>query len=118
IRQPALAGTAIATIAEQAPGRAILGLGAGVSGFSALGIRRDRPAVALRETIQFLRRFWGSEEPFSFVGETFSFHDARLGFRPPAPPQIVVAGRGPQVLEIAGEFADGVLVGTFVEGPL
>jgi 5,10-methylenetetrahydromethanopterin reductase len=118
VRHPALTGTAIATIAEGAPGRAILGLGAGVSGFSALGIRRDRPALALRETIEFLRRFWASAEPFSFEGETFSFHDARLGFPLSSPPRVFVAGRGPQVLEVAGELADGVLVGTFVDGPL
>src|SRR5439155_14916012 len=88
------------------------------SGFTALGIRRDRPALALRETIEFLRRFWSSDEAFSFEGETFSFHDARLGFRPAPPPKVFVAGRGPQVLEAAGELADGVLVGTFVDGPL
>src|SRR5512142_2558626 len=51
IRHPALTGAAIATVADLAPGRAILGLGAGVSGFAALGIQRDRPATALRETI-------------------------------------------------------------------
>ena len=61
--------------------------------------RRDRPALALRETIEFLRRFWSSDEAFSFEGETFAFHDARLGFRPAPPPKVFVAGRGPQVLE-------------------
>src|SRR4051812_13371354 len=44
IRHPALTGTAIATVEDAAPGRAILGLGAGASGFDALGIRRAHPA--------------------------------------------------------------------------
>src|SRR4051794_3333327 len=38
IRHPALTGTAIATVDELASGRAILGLGAGASGFAALDI--------------------------------------------------------------------------------
>lgn len=119
IRHPALTGTAIATVADAAPGRAILGLGAGASGFGALGIRRDRPATALREMIGFLRRLWEAREPFSVAGETLSFQDARLGFRPePARIPIHLAGRGPKILELAGELADGVLVATFLDGPL
>ena len=117
IRHPALTGTAIATVADLAPGRAILGLGAGASGFGALGVRRDRPATALREMILFLRRFWTAPEPFTFGGETVAFRDARLGFGPARVP-IHLAGRGPKILDLAGELADGVLVATFLDGPL
>jgi len=122
IRHPALTGAAIATVADVAPGRAVLGLGAGASGFGALGVRRDRPATALREMIVFLRQFWGAREPFTFSGDTVNFHDARLGFTVPGPGQaaipIYLAGRGPKILELAGELADGVLVATFLDGPL
>lgn len=123
IRHPALTGAAIATVEDMAPGRAILGLGAGASGFAALGVRRDRPAVALREMILFLRQFWATREPFSFEGSTVSFRDARLGFAPGdaragASIPVYLAGRGPKILELAGELADGVLVATFLDGPL
>ncbi len=119
IRHPALTGAAIATVEDIAPGRAILGLGAGASGFAAMGIRRDRPALALREMIAFLRKFWSAEDVFTFEGATVTLKDARLGFRPPtgAVP-IHLAGRGPMILDLAGELADGVLVATFLEGPL
>ncbi len=141
IRHPALTGTAIATVADMAPGRAILGLGAGASGFGALGVRRDRPATALRDMIVFLRRFWSAQETFAFESETLTFKDSRLGFLPGPPPEgdsvpasatvsgraraagpasipIYLAGRGPKILELAGELADGVLVATFLDGPL
>ncbi len=118
IRHPALTGAAIATVAEAAPGRTILGLGAGVSGFSALGIHRDQPAIALRDTIDFLRHFWATAEHFEFARRTLEFHGGRLGFAPTGPIPIYLAGRGPRILELAGELADGVLVATFLDGPL
>lgn len=120
IRHPALTGAAIATVDDVAPGRAILGLGAGASGFAAMGIRRDRPAVALREMIGFLRQFWAAGEAFTYEGSTVSLRDARMGFQPAGGRTIPIhlAGRGPLILELAGELADGVLVATFLHGPL
>ena len=137
IRHPALTGAAIATVEDLAPGRAILGLGAGASGFGALDVRRNRPATALRDMIVFLRRFWTPGEPFTFERDTLTFRDSRLGFRPalsapsaasapsalaapltPSAIPIYLAGRGPRILELAGELADGVLVATFLDGPL
>jgi 5,10-methylenetetrahydromethanopterin reductase len=118
VRHPALTGTAIATLQEATGGRAVLGLGAGWSGFEALGIERTAPATALREAITFLRRFWVSTEPVSFAGSAFSFHAGRLHHPLDAPVPIAVAGRGPRILELAGELADTVLVATFTDGPL
>ncbi len=118
VRHPALTGTAIATLHEATAGRAVLGLGAGWSGFQAMGIERHAPATALREAVIFLRRFWVSEEPISFMGSSFGFHDARLHHPLPAPVPIAIAGRGPRILELAGELADTVLVATFTDGPL
>jgi 5,10-methylenetetrahydromethanopterin reductase len=118
VRHPALTGTAIATLQEATGGRAMLGLGAGWSGFQALGIDRTAPATALREAVTFLRRFWVSTEPISFAGTTFSFHEGRLHHPLESPVPIVIAGRGPRILELAGELADTVLVATFTDGPL
>lgn len=118
IRHPALTANAIATVADASGGRAILGLGAGASGFGALSIERPAPATAIRETIELSRRLWSSTDAFSYEGRQVAFKDSRLGFLPPAPIPIWIAGRGPQILELAGELADGVLVASFVDGPL
>ena len=54
-RHPALTAMAIATLDEISAGRAVLGLGAGVSGFAELGIRPLRPPRAIREAIGLIR---------------------------------------------------------------
>ena len=118
VRHPALTGTAIATLQEATGGRAVLGLGAGWSGFQALGIERRAPATALREAVTFLRHFWVSEEPVSFTGSSFTFREARLHHPLPAAVPIAIAGRGPRILELAGELADTVLVAPVTDGAL
>jgi len=118
VRHPALTGTAIATLQEATGGRAVLGLGAGWSGFDALGIERKAPATALRDAVTFLRRFWTSTTTISYASTTFAFHEGRLHHPLDTPVPIAIAGRGPRILELAGELADTVLVATFTDGPL
>jgi 5,10-methylenetetrahydromethanopterin reductase len=111
-RHPALTAAAIATVDEMAGGRAILGMGAGASGFSSLGIDRTRPAVALREAIQVIRALWRGER-VDFRGEVVRLQGGKLDFPARQDIPIVVAGRGPRILEVGGEVADGVIIGTF-----
>src|SRR5689334_7508305 len=54
-RHPALTAMAIATLDEISNQRAILGVGAGISGFVELGVVRKKPAVAIREMIEVVR---------------------------------------------------------------
>jgi 5,10-methylenetetrahydromethanopterin reductase len=118
IRHPALTASAIATLDESSGGRAILGLGAGASGFAALGIDRTQPALALREAIELMRLLWAADGPMDYEGRTTAFRGDRLLYPVPRSIPVHVAGRGPKILELAGEVADGVLVATFVDGPL
>jgi 5,10-methylenetetrahydromethanopterin reductase len=115
-RHPALTAVAVATLDELAGGRAVLGLGAGVSGFAALGIARDRPATAVREAVSLVRRLWAGET-VTQAGQVVRFHGGRLDFpaRPSIP--ILVAGRGPRILEAAGAVADGAIVGALLSPP-
>lgn len=118
VRHPALTGTAAATLAEATGGRAVLGLGAGVSGFAAMGIERRAPATALREAVAFLRRFWTEPARFTFESRSFTWRDGRLHDPIDGGIPIMIAGRGPKVLELAGEQADLAFVATFTNGPL
>jgi 5,10-methylenetetrahydromethanopterin reductase len=113
IRHPALTAVAIATLDEASDGRAILGIGAGGSGFKQLGISRTRPALAVRESIELIRRLWNGEE-FEFHGEIVHWNRGALEFkcRPDIP--IVIAARGPQLLELSGEMADAAIVASGV----
>ena len=114
IRHPLLTAAAIATVDEAAQGRAILGIGAGVSGFDALGIKRIAPATAVREMIDLCRRFWAGES-VDHEGKHAVAHAARLSFPARGIP-IYVAGRGAKILAAGGELAEGVIIGHFTSG--
>lgn len=111
IRHPLLTAAAIASVDELSGGRAILGIGAGISGFDALGIKRVSPVKALRDAIDLSRRFW--------IGETVTSSSdfvpakaATLGFAAREIP-VFITGRGPMVLALGGEIADGIIIGHF-----
>jgi 5,10-methylenetetrahydromethanopterin reductase len=113
IRHPALTAVAIATLDEVSQGRAILGLGAGGSGFRELGIERVRPVRAIREAIDVIRRLWTGEE-FAFEGQVVSWRGGQLDFEVRDSIPIVIVGRSPLLLELAGEVADGSIIATGV----
>lgn len=110
-RHPALIATATATLDELSGGRAVLGLGAGGTNHRALGIERRAPARALRDGVELIRALWAGATT-TVEGDVVRAREAKLDFT--APRQripIYIGGRGPRVLELAGEVADGVIVG-------
>ncbi len=108
---PALTATAIATVDEISGGRVLVAMGAGGSGFPAMGIARTKPATAIREAIEIMRGMWHGET-VTLKGKVIGLERGRLGFsaRPDIP--IFVATRGGAVLRMAGEVADGVMIAT------
>jgi 5,10-methylenetetrahydromethanopterin reductase len=110
-RHAALIATAIATLDELSDGRARLGLGAGGTNHRALGVRREAPAAALREAVGLIRGLLSGER-VTVDGRVVHAEDARLDFAPRrADVPVLIGARGPRVLELAGELADGVIVG-------
>jgi 5,10-methylenetetrahydromethanopterin reductase len=110
-RHPALIATAIATLDELSGGRAVLGLGAGGTNHRALGVRREAPVAALAEAIELIRGLLAGRE-LTLDGRVVHAESARLDFTPlRASIPIYVGARGPRMLELAGERADGVIVG-------
>src|SRR4051794_25637283 len=79
-RHPALTAMATATLDELSGGRALLGLGAGVSGFAELGLAQPRPAKAVGEAIELVRRLLTGRH-IAFEGTVFKF-EGRLDFQP------------------------------------
>lgn len=111
-RHPALLAQACATIAELAPGRfrAIIGSG---SHFETLpGYGNKKPVAGLREATDLMKRLWHGEK-VTIDGEVFKFKDGSLDWKPTAVPELYIASRGPKILQLAGEVADGILVGSF-----
>jgi 5,10-methylenetetrahydromethanopterin reductase len=109
-RHPALTAMAIATLDEISGGRAVLGIGAGISGFAELGIERRKPPRAMREMIELIRRLLRGEQ-VDFQGEVISFRDGHLSFKPArADIPVYVASNGPLGQRMAGAVADAIIM--------
>ena len=108
-RHPAVTAAAAATVNELSGGRLVVTLLAGGSMvLSPMGIERARPARVVADSVQALKRLWSGAE-VSWRGETCSLDRARLGMGPQSIP-IWIASRGPRLLALAGQQADGVIL--------
>jgi 5,10-methylenetetrahydromethanopterin reductase len=117
-RHPALTAMAIATLDEVSGGRAILGLGAGVSGLRELGVDASRSAVAIREAVTLVRGLLAGQT-VTLKGEQVSFDDGRLDVRAPrADVPIYVASQREAGCRVAGRVADGAIMQGCVAEPL
>jgi probable F420-dependent oxidoreductase len=110
-RGPATLAMCAAGIAEVAPGRFCLGIGAGSQPIveSWNGGVFGRPVTRVREMTQFLRRALGGER-VAFRGETFAVDGFRLSRPPEHAIPIYVAALRPGMLRVAGEVGDGVII--------
>lgn len=108
-RHPSLTAMAIATLDEISGERAVLGLGAGISGFTELGLRQQQVARRSAEAIHLIRRLLTGED-VEIHGDVFSF-SGRLNFKPPRDDvQIYLAAGGPMMLRAGGMLANGVII--------
>ncbi len=101
-----------AGMAAVSGGRFILGLGVGhkpsVEGRDGVPFRQ--PMARLRETITIVRALLAGED-VAHEGRHFNISSASLGGAAPKDRvPIYIAALGPQMLEMAGEMADGVLM--------
>ncbi len=103
-RHPAVSASGAATLAEMAPGRAVLGVGSGDSSVHNAGVRPARMAETRAYTMS-IRELLATGETV-YDGET-----AKLTWGPADVP-VYLAASGPKTLELAGEVADGVIIQT------
>jgi len=110
-RGPATLASTAAGLADLAPGRFVLGIGAGSQPIveSWNGGQFSRPATRVRETAQFLRKALAGERVV-FKGETFSVDGFRLTRVPAHPVPIYVAALREGMLKVAGQVGDGVIL--------
>ncbi|MCY4103522.1 MAG: LLM class flavin-dependent oxidoreductase [bacterium] len=109
LRHPALIASAAATIAECSGGRAVIGIGPGGHEFpSQFAMRPKSPLTMLREAVVIIRQL--SSGSADFRGDYFCADGSALGWRIDPPPPIFLSARGPRMLELSGEIADGIIV--------
>ena len=113
VRTPSLAAMTAATLQSLNPdGDVWIGLGVSAPGIlRAHGAPKvERPIAMMREYVALLRECL-SGESVTFEGDFWSVKRFRLGLRQgERRPKIVMAALGPQMLKLAGEVADGVLL--------
>ncbi len=111
-RTPVILGMATATLNHLAPGRFALGIGLSsktiVEQWHGLAFT---PALAqIREAVEIVRKV-ASGERVAHEGQHYRVKGFRLTSPPPkAPVRVYLAALGPEMLELAGEIADGVLL--------
>jgi 5,10-methylenetetrahydromethanopterin reductase len=118
VRNPAFLAATFSTLDDLAPGRVILGLGAWWDPLATkVGISRDKPLRAMRETVAAVRGLLAGGA-VTMDGEFVHLDGVELDYvhqerRPKAVP-IVIGATGMQMMELAGEIADGALLNYLV----
>ena len=102
------------TLDDLAPNRIICGIGAWWDPLAHnVGIERRKPMVAMRETIEVMRRLLNMER-VTFHGEFHHVEGIELdvvhGRREPRHVPIMIGATGDKMIELAGEIADGVVM--------
>ena len=105
-RHPTVTASAMLTLNELAPGRVFVGLGTGDSAVFNIGYKPVKLAV-LGEFTACLRALMRGESVM------YQGHELKITWSKADIP-IYIAGHGPKTLELAGQYADGVIVGTGV----
>jgi len=105
----------ISTIARASAGlkeldheeRFTLGLGiGGLQDLAKKGLTADKPLEILKDATNLLRRIWSGEKVTSSGRFNLDDYSAKCNFNIP----IYFGARGPKLLELAGEIADGVII--------
>ncbi|MCT9935170.1 LLM class F420-dependent oxidoreductase [Planotetraspora sp. A-T 1434] len=109
-RGPGLLAMSAATLADVAPGRFVLGIGAS----SPVIVERwnagefVKPYARTRDTLRFLRAALAGQKVTESY-ETFQVNGFRLERAPAVPPKIVLAALRPRMLRLAASEADGAI---------
>jgi 5,10-methylenetetrahydromethanopterin reductase len=118
-RNPARLAALFSTLDDLAPGRILAGLGAWWEPLaSKVGVDRRRPLQAMREVVEALRALFSCEGPSSFSGDFVSLDGVELDYvhqerrRKEVP--IYIGATGMQMMALAGEIADGVVLNYLV----
>jgi 5,10-methylenetetrahydromethanopterin reductase len=102
------------TLDDLAPDRIICGIGAWWDPLARkVGIERRKPLLAMRETIEVMRRLLNMEN-VTFQGEFHQVEDIELdvvhGRREPRNVPIMIGATGMKMMELTGEIADGAVL--------
>jgi 5,10-methylenetetrahydromethanopterin reductase len=107
---PLATAMSIASLNEMSSGRAMLALSVGnILNLGESGVEPIKPIKVMREYVQALRALMAGEA-VRLEGEVHKLRGAHLAFQKGAGIPIFIASTGPQMLRLAGEIGDGVVL--------
>jgi 5,10-methylenetetrahydromethanopterin reductase len=117
-RNPARLAATFSTLDDLAPGRIICGIGAWWDPLARkVGISRDHPLTAMREIVTAVRRLLANET-VTLDGHHVHLDGVELDYvyqeRRPKDVPIYIGATGMQMMALAGEIADGVVLNYLV----
>lgn len=116
LRNPALAAMELATLARLWPDRLVAALGHGVQEWMVqVGSGVESPMALLREHAEAVRGLLAGGT-VDVRGRYVHLDRVTLDWPPPQPPGLLLGGRGPRTIRLAGEIADGVLLDASADG--
>ena len=118
-RNPARLASLFSTLDDLAPGRVLAGLGAWWEPLaSKVGVRRERPLLAMREVVEAVRALLRCDGPVTYDGAFVQLDGVELDYvhqeRRPKDVPLYIGATGTKMLELAGEIADGVVLNYLV----
>lgn len=110
-RGPALLAQSVASLADAAPGRFVMGIGSSSNVIVERwnGIPFEEPYQRTRDVVRFLKTALEGEKVTEEYS-TFSVKGFRLGIRPAQEPPILVAALREGMLKLAGREGDGAII--------
>jgi alkanesulfonate monooxygenase SsuD/methylene tetrahydromethanopterin reductase-like flavin-dependent oxidoreductase (luciferase family) len=110
LRNPALAAMEIATVARLFPGRFVPAFGHGVQTWMAqVGAAAASPLGLMREWVTAVRGLLAGDT-VTVAGRYVTLDRVALDWPPPVRVPVLIGGRGPKTLALAGELADGLVL--------
>jgi len=101
---------AAVTLHQTGGGRFVFGTGiGGIQDLKNLGISLMKPVSELRKALSVLRRLWAGET-VTTESELIHLKDFELGLKKPLEIPVFLGVRGPQMLKLTGQVADGVIL--------
>jgi 5,10-methylenetetrahydromethanopterin reductase len=116
VRHPMPTVMALASLVDLVPNRVGIAIGVGNPMFlKESGVAIDRPLKVVRDYVAALRALMQGG-PVNHEGLTFRLDGARLALKV-EPPPIYLAPMGPQMLQLAGRIADGLVLSSGLTTP-
>lgn len=108
-RPPAELVQAMLTLANITEGHASFHIGGGeAKQCKPFGHKRSEGMSRMEDLFRIFRAFWESDGPIDFEGRRWTFEKASIGAAKPYRPRLYGLGGGPQLIDHATSYADGL----------